>query len=315
MTAATPATSWPLTCPADRAPLAAGPDAFACPACRRRYPVAAGVVDFLEAPNSFYEGAYQNETRFLPRGAGLLHEWPLWLISNGYIWAARRFLRSGDRVLELGCAGGVAWFGRRFRMAGVDFSQAGLTLAARKYEACLRTDAQRLPLADASLDGVVSSYFWEHVAPEDKAPMLAEIHRVLRPGGRVVFVYDVATDNPLIARLRRGRPDLYATEFLDQDGHVGYQDADENEASFRAGGFRLLRSNPMERSPLQSPSVYEKMTRWGGAAGAAGRVLTHLGRRPVGVAYMALLRLIDETVGRALPRRWGRITLLVAEKP
>ena len=109
MTAATPATSWPLTCPADRAPLAAGPDAFACPACRRRYPVAAGVVDFLEAPNSFYEGAYQNETRFLPRGAGLLHEWPLWLISNGYIWAARRFLRSGDRVLELGCAGGVAY--------------------------------------------------------------------------------------------------------------------------------------------------------------------------------------------------------------
>ncbi|WP_432987190.1 methyltransferase domain-containing protein [Dactylosporangium sp. CA-233914] len=51
----------------------------------------------------------------------------------------------------------------------------------------LVTDLRRLPLADGSLDGGISIAVLEHVP--DPARHIAEMHRVLRPGGRMlVFV-------------------------------------------------------------------------------------------------------------------------------
>jgi hypothetical protein len=70
----------------------------------------------------------------------------------------------------------------------------------------------------------------------------------------------------------------------------------------------------MERTLLQSHSVYAKMPHWGGTAGGLGRALDFVGRRPYANIYHGLLRVIDETVGRLLPRRWGRIMVTVAEK-
>lgn len=47
--------------------------------------------------------------------------------------------------------------------------------------------AVSLPLVDASADLVVSNYCLHHLSEPDKRRALAEIHRVLRPGGRLVF--------------------------------------------------------------------------------------------------------------------------------
>lgn len=44
-------------------------------------------------------------------------------------------------------------------------------------------DAHRLPFGDASLDGIISTALLEHV--EHPEPILAEMQRVVRPGGRV----------------------------------------------------------------------------------------------------------------------------------
>lgn len=44
-----------------------------------------------------------------------------------------------------------------------------------------------LPLVDASVDLVVSNYCLHHLSDADKLRALAEVHRVLRPGGRFVF--------------------------------------------------------------------------------------------------------------------------------
>jgi hypothetical protein len=70
----------------------------------------------------------------------------------------------------------------------------------------------------------------------------------------------------------------------------------------------------MERTPLQSTSVYSKLADWPGPLRFAGRGLSILNRQPLLHLYTALLRAIDETVGRLFPRSWGRITIVVAEK-
>ena len=47
--------------------------------------------------------------------------------------------------------------------------------------------AVSLPLVDASADIVVSNYCFHHLPDEGKERALGEVHRVLRPGGRLVF--------------------------------------------------------------------------------------------------------------------------------
>jgi 23S rRNA (guanine745-N1)-methyltransferase len=93
-----------------------------------------------------------------------------------------------ERVLELGCGEGfflghVAQGHRIATSYGLDLSVDAVKLAARTLRSSLilRADLlQPLPFADASLD-LVQSIF----APRP----LAEIRRVLRPGGRALFVF------------------------------------------------------------------------------------------------------------------------------
>ena len=54
--------------------------------------------------------------------------------------------------------------------------------------------AEALPLADASADAVISTLVLCSVDDLDRS--LAEIRRILRPGGRLVLIEHVATDGP-----------------------------------------------------------------------------------------------------------------------
>jgi SAM-dependent methyltransferase len=302
-----------LACPADGGTLTPEAEGLACARCGTVYAARGRYVDFLKADHEFYESKYCNEIRINPP-PGLLRELPLWLLVHGYVWAVRKFVKPGSVVVELGCAGGIRWFGARYRMIGLDFSRAGLEIAAQDYRLALRGDALRLPLADASVDAVVSACFFEHIAPNDKPKLLAEVRRVLKPGGRVIFQYDVETANPLIAAYRERAPDLYRREFLDNDGHIGYQPLAENDRIFRAAGLSLLRSVALERLPLQADSVWGKLGKWPGRRGrVAARMSRLLGGRMTR-PNIAFLRIVDETVGRLAPSRWGRIALTVAQK-
>ena len=71
---------------------------------------------------------------------------------------------------------------------------AGYSLPAR----VVRAPAEELPLEDASFDFVVSTLVLCTV--DDPARALAEIHRALKPGGRLVFLEHVRSDDPRLAR-------------------------------------------------------------------------------------------------------------------
>jgi ubiquinone/menaquinone biosynthesis C-methylase UbiE len=64
--------------------------------------------------------------------------------------------------------------------------------------AAVQAPAERLPFEDSSFDFAVSTLVLCTV--EDQPRALRELHRVLRPGGRLLFIEHVRSDEPRLAR-------------------------------------------------------------------------------------------------------------------
>jgi len=102
---------------------------------------------------------------------------------------------AGKDVLEVGCGSGVharllAEAGAR--VTAVDLTPTAVAMTRRRLElhgldaTVLEADAEELPLPGASFDFVWSWGVLHHSADTDRA--LAEVARVLRPGGRVALM-------------------------------------------------------------------------------------------------------------------------------
>jgi ubiquinone/menaquinone biosynthesis C-methylase UbiE len=111
-------------------------------------------------------------------------------------------VQPGERVLEVGFGTGneildlAGLVGDRGRVCGIDVSSGMLAVAERKLAAQppaapvdLKVgDARRLPYPEGSFDAAYSSFTLELFPEEDIATVLAEVRRVLRPGGRLGVV-------------------------------------------------------------------------------------------------------------------------------
>jgi len=109
-------------------------------------------------------------------------------------------LQAGERVVDLGCGTGdlcrtLARAG--FRAVGVDMA-AGMLARANTSAPLVRADALQLPLRDASVDGAISGFALRNVV--DIAACFAEAARVIRSGGRAVFLEVSEPPNPLVRR-------------------------------------------------------------------------------------------------------------------
>ncbi|MGE4157740.1 MAG: class I SAM-dependent methyltransferase, partial [Planctomycetota bacterium] len=88
-------------------------------------------------------------------------------------------------VLEIGChrSGVLETFARvGWSVAGVDVSRASIVEQHMRHPGCFAVaPAEHIPLPDASVDVVLAIHVLEHVS--DRAKALAEVARVLKPGG------------------------------------------------------------------------------------------------------------------------------------
>ncbi len=102
---------------------------------------------------------------------------------------------AGARVLDVGCGTGSLLRALQPRLAeglGVDASGAMIGHARRRGGAGLRfevVDGPRIPAPDDAFDVVTSLLSWRYL---DWDPLLLELLRVLRPGGRMLVVDMVA---------------------------------------------------------------------------------------------------------------------------
>jgi SAM-dependent methyltransferase len=125
-------------------------------------------------------------------------------------WLEDRLVRlassaGGQPVLDVGCGKGY-WLGRMSAwgvpVVGVEHDPARAAVAVTQAPVAMG-DAARLPLATGSV-GVVWMIHVLHHLPDPPA-VLAEVRRVLRPGGHLVLA-ETVEDNPAIRLGRRFHP-------------------------------------------------------------------------------------------------------------
>jgi phosphatidylethanolamine/phosphatidyl-N-methylethanolamine N-methyltransferase len=129
----------------------------------------------------------------------------------GRVNAIRRMgIKPGDRVLEVGVGTGInaALYPRDCSVTGIDLSSSMLEKARERIARkgvhnvrLLQMDAANLKFADDTFDIVYAPYVIS-VVP-DPVAVAREMHRVCRPGGRIVVLNHFRSKNRLGAWLER----------------------------------------------------------------------------------------------------------------
>ena len=115
----------------------------------------------------------------------------------------------GLRLVDLACGAGgflsdLSAAFPRAQLAGLDLSAAYLQEAARRsgVSAMIQANGERLPFANASLDGVTCIYLFHELPPRIRLKIAGEIARVLKPGGLLAFADSIQpVDEPQMERL------------------------------------------------------------------------------------------------------------------
>jgi ubiquinone/menaquinone biosynthesis C-methylase UbiE len=150
------------------------------------------------------------------------------------------FSPADRRVLDIGCGTGqfAAALLERFpetRVWGMDLSDGMLRQCSQRCQVAdgrlrlVQGDSQRLPFEDDSFDVVTCTHSFHHYPRQ--AQVITEMHRVLRPGGRLViidgdrdrpwgwFIFDVVVvllEGAVKHQTSRGFRDLYHAGGFDQ---------------------------------------------------------------------------------------------------
>lgn len=186
---------------------------------------------------------------------------------------ARHGATSADTasVLDVGCGIGNyhALLGQRFAaLTGVDVSTACIEQARRThpgvfYEAF---DGTRLPFPDASFDVAFAICVFHHVPLADRPKLMADIRRVLKPGGLMV-IFEHNPLNPLT---------LMVVNRCEFDKDAILLRAGESETLLTGAGFRDAFSRYILTVPADTA--------------IARKVDDALSRLPVGAQYYTLGR-------------------------
>jgi SAM-dependent methyltransferase len=200
--------------------------------------------------------------------------WGIWGIPESEVGMLPADLEGRDTI-ELGCGTAYvsAWLARRgARPVGIDNSPAQLeTARAFQEEFGLEFllhlgDAEELPFPDASFDFAISEYgasIWC-----DPYKWIPEAARVLRPGGRLVFLINAPLlmlcmadleEDPAEERLRRPYFGMHRFEWEDDEGVEFHLPHGELIALLRDSGLEIEELREIQ-PPENATSSYDFVT-------------------------------------------------------
>ncbi len=181
-----------LACPHCKSRLVLSSDQLQCQGCGRVFPIERGVPLLIESHTDDhfdYLQHYQKDAEifdyFQERPSGTAHE-------------ERRLaeyildeLGGSDSILDVGC--GSAWVAKHFQGSGrfvcsLDATLINTAKAIERYPknyAAVVAVAFHLPFSDRAFGSIIASEIIEHVV--DPAAFVAELFRVLKPGGSLVI--------------------------------------------------------------------------------------------------------------------------------
>jgi ubiquinone/menaquinone biosynthesis C-methylase UbiE len=144
-------------------------------------------------------------------------------------------------ALDMGCGGGHAAFRLAplvNTMVAYDLSESMLAVVAAEAErrgldnlVAKLGAAESLPCASESFDVAVTRYSVHHW--QDVPAGLAQMHRVLKPGGMAIFMDVIAPETPLLDTW------LQSLELLRDPSHVRDATLAEWRAALSAAGFKV----------------------------------------------------------------------------
>jgi ubiquinone/menaquinone biosynthesis C-methylase UbiE len=141
---------------------------------------------------------------------------------------------AGTTVGDLGCGPGhvTGWLAAHgATAAGIDLSAGMIDVARREQPGAeFRVgDLLSLPAADGEFGAVVAFYSIIHLAPGELPAALAEMHRVVRPGGLALLAFHIGTEV------------RHFSDWLGQDVDVDFRfyEPDDVAALLEAAGFTL----------------------------------------------------------------------------
>lgn len=193
------------------------------------------------------------ESFFLP---ALFNQWAAPLLDAANV-------SEGDHVLDVGCGTGVvargakSRVGKDGRVVGLDPNE-GMLAVARKTPGVewLTGVAENVPFDDDSFDAVVSQFAMMFF--EDRPRSVAEMHRVLRPGGRVAIATWASVDDT----------PGYASMVALLDRLFGRQAGDALRAPYNMGDPEMLREllsaefDDVAVAPVDGTARFDSIEAW-----------------------------------------------------
>lgn len=164
-------------------------------------------------------------------------------------------LQPGETLLDVGCGTGGVTIPAKMRVgmdgsaAGIDPAPEMIAVARRKAKrAGMEIDfrvgvIESLPFPDETFDVVTSSLMMHHLPEQLQVEGLAEIRRVLKPGGRILIADMIRPSNSFIKRfftllVRHGHAIQFGLEDLPKlMREAGFEKVEQLDARFLTIGF------------------------------------------------------------------------------
>lgn len=143
-----------------------------------------------------YAARYDHETGYYDR----------FLLGDGRAWVCAQ-TRGAVLEVAVGTGRNLPFYPRGIRLTGIDLTPAMLAVARDRARdlgmdvELVEGDAQALPFADSSFDTAVCTLALNAI-PDDRAA-IAEMYRVLRPGGSLLLLGHVASHHRVVRAVQR----------------------------------------------------------------------------------------------------------------